>query len=286
MTRGILATCYFDLKGSLAELHDAYREFYAGQPFTKVLDQSPTTKLASHSNLCLVNVAAQGQKAVVTGGARQPGQGRVGPGRGVLQHRLRLRPHDRAGDARPMAVTFARGFRAGTAACGIKAFTTGASAIPTGQRDDLCVIQSEHGCDTGGVFTTNKVKSASVVIDQLHLQHNRVRALTINSGNANACTGAQGFKDALLMAKLTADRLDLDPHQVLVELDRRDRSLPADGCDQDRHRRGVRAAQPRRRRERGARHHDHRHRAQDGAARGRHRRHDRSASAGCARARG
>jgi glutamate N-acetyltransferase/amino-acid N-acetyltransferase len=115
-----------------------------------------------------------------------------------------------------MAVTFARGFRAGTAACGIKAFTTGASAIPTGQRDDLCVIQSEHGCDTGGVFTTNKVKSASVIIDQLHLQHNRVRALAINSGNANACTGAQGFKDALLMAKLTADRLDLDPHQVLV----------------------------------------------------------------------
>jgi len=113
-------------------------------------------------------------------------------------------------------VTFAHGFRAGTAACGIKAFTTGATAIPTAQRDDLCVIQSEHGCDTGGVFTTNKVKSASVVIDQLHLQHNRVRALTINSGNANACTGAQGFKDALLMAKLTADRLDLDPHQVLV----------------------------------------------------------------------
>jgi glutamate N-acetyltransferase/amino-acid N-acetyltransferase len=115
-----------------------------------------------------------------------------------------------------VAVTFARGFRAGTAACGIKAFTTGATAIPTSQRDDLCVIQSEHGCDTGGVFTTNKVKSAGVVIDQLHLQHNRVRAVTVNSGNANACTGAQGFKDALLMAKLTADRLDLDPHQVLV----------------------------------------------------------------------
>ena len=55
-----------------------------------------------------------------------------------------------------MAVTFARGFRAGTAACGIKAFTTGSTAIPTSQRDDLCVIQSEHGCDTGGVFTTNR----------------------------------------------------------------------------------------------------------------------------------
>jgi len=115
-----------------------------------------------------------------------------------------------------VAVTFARGFRAGTAACGIKAFTAGASAIPTNQRDDLCVIHSAHPCDTGGVFTTNKVKSASVVIDQLHLQRNRVQALAINSGNANACTGAQGFKDALQMAKLAADRLDLDPDQVLV----------------------------------------------------------------------
>jgi len=66
MTRGILATCYFDLKGSPAELEDAYREFYADEPFTKVVDKTPATKIASHSNLCLVNVAAQGRKAVVT----------------------------------------------------------------------------------------------------------------------------------------------------------------------------------------------------------------------------
>jgi N-acetyl-gamma-glutamyl-phosphate reductase len=66
MTRGILATCYFDLKGSVAELEDAYRKFYTGQPFTRVVANTPTTKLASHSNLCLINVAAQGKKAVVT----------------------------------------------------------------------------------------------------------------------------------------------------------------------------------------------------------------------------
>ncbi|HKW72838.1 MAG TPA: N-acetyl-gamma-glutamyl-phosphate reductase [Candidatus Dormibacteraeota bacterium] len=66
MTRGILVTCYFDPKGSIAELRDAYREFYAGQPFTKVVDMTPATKSATHSNLCLVNVAAQGGKAVVT----------------------------------------------------------------------------------------------------------------------------------------------------------------------------------------------------------------------------
>ncbi len=66
MTRGILATCYFDLKGSPSDLDEVYREFYAGQPFTKVVDKTPATKLASHSNLCLVNVSAQGRKAVVT----------------------------------------------------------------------------------------------------------------------------------------------------------------------------------------------------------------------------
>jgi N-acetyl-gamma-glutamyl-phosphate reductase len=66
MTRGILATCYFDLKGSPGELEDAYREFYEGQPFTRVVDRTPATKLVSHSNRCLINVAAQGRKAVVT----------------------------------------------------------------------------------------------------------------------------------------------------------------------------------------------------------------------------
>jgi glutamate N-acetyltransferase/amino-acid N-acetyltransferase len=115
-----------------------------------------------------------------------------------------------------MALTYPRGFLAGTAACGIKAFTAGASAIPTDQKDDLCVIHSALSCDAGGVFTTNKVVSASVAIDKLHLQRNRVQALIVTSGNANACTGAQGFKDALMIAKLTGDRLDLDPEQVLV----------------------------------------------------------------------
>jgi glutamate N-acetyltransferase/amino-acid N-acetyltransferase len=115
-----------------------------------------------------------------------------------------------------VAVTFPRGWKAGSAACGIKAFTAGASAIPSGQKDDLAVIYSQRPCDAAGVFTTNKVKSATIVIDQLHLRQNRVQAVVVNSGNANACTGAQGYKDALLMAKLTADKLDLDPPQVIV----------------------------------------------------------------------
>lgn len=66
MVRGILATCYFDLQGTAAELEAAYREFYAGQPFTRVIASTPQTKLTSHSNTCLVNVSSQGSKAVVT----------------------------------------------------------------------------------------------------------------------------------------------------------------------------------------------------------------------------
>jgi glutamate N-acetyltransferase/amino-acid N-acetyltransferase len=116
----------------------------------------------------------------------------------------------------PGGLTAPSGWLAGVAGCGIKAFTAGASAIPGDQREDLAVIASDRVCDAGGVFTTNKVKSASVVIDQLHLKNNRVHALVVSSGNANACTGAQGFRDALQMAKHTADRLDLDPDEVLV----------------------------------------------------------------------
>lgn len=66
MVRGILSTCYFDLQGSLDELQEAYAEFYAAQPFVRVLPRTPDTKLVSHTNFCAVNVAAQGSKAVVT----------------------------------------------------------------------------------------------------------------------------------------------------------------------------------------------------------------------------
>jgi N-acetyl-gamma-glutamyl-phosphate reductase len=80
MTRGILATCYFDLRGSVDELEGAYREFYASQPFTQVVDQPPATKLTSHSNMCLVNVAAQGQKAIVTAALDNLMKGAAGQG--------------------------------------------------------------------------------------------------------------------------------------------------------------------------------------------------------------
>ena len=80
MVRGILSTCYFDPRGSIAELRDAYEEFYRGEPFTKVLPKTPDTKLTAYTNQCLINVAAQDGKAVVTGALDNLVKGASGQG--------------------------------------------------------------------------------------------------------------------------------------------------------------------------------------------------------------
>lgn len=105
-------------------------------------------------------------------------------------------------------VCAAEGFVAGAAGCGIK----------TGKvtRDDLAVIFSETATTAAATFTTNKVKAAPVRISAEHLRAGRVRAVVLNSGNANACTGATGMADARAMAAATAKSLALRSSQVLV----------------------------------------------------------------------
>jgi glutamate N-acetyltransferase / amino-acid N-acetyltransferase len=102
-----------------------------------------------------------------------------------------------------------RGFVAGAAAANIRGDADTA-------RLDVAVVRSEVPCQAAGVFTRNIVKAAPVVISQLSLRRPVIQAVVLNSGNANACTGAQGFRDALLMCKATGDASDLDPAQVLV----------------------------------------------------------------------
>lgn len=102
------------------------------------------------------------------------------------------------------------GFRASASAAGIRG---------DGQRDrlDIALIVSDRPCTAAGVFTRNLVKAAPVVISQLTLRRRTpIRAVVINSGNANACTGPQGFRDALRMATAAADSCDADPSEVLV----------------------------------------------------------------------
>ncbi len=102
------------------------------------------------------------------------------------------------------------GFRGGVAAAGIR-------GDGDEMRTDLAVIRSDTPAAAAGVFTRNTVKAAPVVISQLTLRRGTpISAVVVNAGNANACTGAQGFRDALVMCTAAGDALDLDPSDVLV----------------------------------------------------------------------
>lgn len=85
-------------------------------------------------------------------------------------------------------------------------------------RRDLTVIFSEKQAAAAAVFTSNAVKAAPLLVDIEHLKKTGgfARAVIVNSGNANACTGEQGVKDAYKMAALGGEMLDVSPEQVLI----------------------------------------------------------------------
>ena len=103
-------------------------------------------------------------------------------------------------------VTAPQGFVAGAMACGIK---------PSG-KPDLALVASRTTAAVAGVFTTNRVKAAPVILSQQRAAAGRARAVIVNSGNANACTGEEGQRAAERMAAATARRLDLAADEVLV----------------------------------------------------------------------
>jgi len=105
-------------------------------------------------------------------------------------------------------VCAARGFVAGAASCGIK---TGKVS-----RDDVAVVFSESPATSAATFTTNNVKAAPVRVSAEHLKVGGNRAVILNSGNANACTGEGGQKDARAMCAATAELLGLKQREVLV----------------------------------------------------------------------
>ncbi|GBU27153.1 ornithine acetyltransferase [Treponema sp. R8-4-B8] len=100
-----------------------------------------------------------------------------------------------------------KGFSAGGIRCGIKA---------SSQKKDLAVIFSQKVCDASAMFTTNKVKAASVRVSQENLASGKLRAIIANSGNANACTGQEGMAAAKRMAQLAADTLGISAGEVAV----------------------------------------------------------------------
>jgi glutamate N-acetyltransferase/amino-acid N-acetyltransferase len=100
------------------------------------------------------------------------------------------------------------GFTVGVASAGVKDGTP--------RRTDVALIVSDRPCAAAGVFTTNQVIAAPCVVTRRHLEHGSLRAIVINSGNANACTGEQGERDAVAMAQAAGERLGCDPHEVAV----------------------------------------------------------------------
>ena len=104
-------------------------------------------------------------------------------------------------------VTSPRGFKASGIAAGLK----------RSGKPDMALIFSDSPATVAGAFTTNRVAAAPVLYDRELLENREtVRAVIINSGNANACTGPQGMTDTKRMAECAATRLGCDTDEILV----------------------------------------------------------------------
>ncbi len=101
-----------------------------------------------------------------------------------------------------------KGWKAAAACANIKGSTA--------DKLDLGLLVSDTDCSAAGVFTQNQVRAAPVRWCQQLLPAANVRAVIANSGNANACTGEQGYRDAADMAGEAALAIGVDPSQVLV----------------------------------------------------------------------
>jgi len=105
-------------------------------------------------------------------------------------------------------VTSPVGFVAGSATAGIK----------ENKSRDISLVVSEVDAAAGGVFTKNVVVAPPVTLDRntLETDSSKIRAVLANSGNANACTGEEGMRNARAMQRETAEQLSCDPEQVLI----------------------------------------------------------------------
>ncbi len=99
-----------------------------------------------------------------------------------------------------------RGFKAAGVRCGLKKIAG---------RNDLALIVSETKASAAGVFTTNVVKAACVLCNQKNIKSGVARAIVANAGNANACNGKRGLRDARKMIGLAAKHIGVLPKHVL-----------------------------------------------------------------------
>lgn len=104
-----------------------------------------------------------------------------------------------------LSVTAPKGFLAGVAPCGLKK-----------AGDDLAIIFSEYPATAAAVFTQNFVQAAPVLVSREHLRFKTHRAIVVNAGCANACTGEEGLNDARATAQMVAEYFNCDDREVLV----------------------------------------------------------------------
>jgi glutamate N-acetyltransferase/amino-acid N-acetyltransferase len=132
-----------------------------------------------------------------------------------------------------------RGFKCASVFCDIKKLGTGKGS-EKGRKDDLAMIVSGVPAAVAGMFTTNQVCAAPVKVSRRVAARDFARATVVNSGNANAATGAQGMRDAEMMARMTAKALSLNSNEVLVcSTGRIGVSMPMKNVE-----RGIRACAP------------------------------------------
>lgn len=84
------------------------------------------------------------------------------------------------------------------------------------KRRDLAIIYSEKEANAAAVFTQNLVCAAPVKISRENIKSGKARAFVINAGNANACTGKQGYEGAMEMLNASASELGLAPEEVII----------------------------------------------------------------------
>ncbi len=102
-----------------------------------------------------------------------------------------------------------------TSVKGIKA--TGIHAGLKRKRKDLALIVSEQPCTVAGTFTLNKVQAAPLQVSkEVIAKGGKVKAILVNSGNANACTGERGYNDALKSQKYCAKKLGIEQDEVII----------------------------------------------------------------------
>jgi glutamate N-acetyltransferase/amino-acid N-acetyltransferase len=106
------------------------------------------------------------------------------------------------------SVTFPSGFKAGAVYTGLK--TPGPGKL------DVGVILSETPCAAAGVFTTNKVAAAPVVVSRERIKSGQARGIVFNAGNANAATGEDGMQKARRMTEIAGAKLGVAPEELLV----------------------------------------------------------------------